>query len=33
MNKNGINKMYFLATQKGIFRGTNKGVHFHFHAG
>ena len=33
MNKNEINKMFNLATQKFIFRGTNRGVHSHFHAG
>ena len=33
MKKNETNKMFNLATQKVIFRGTNRGVHSHFHAG
>ena len=33
MKKNEINKTFNLATQKVIFRGTNRGVHSHFHAG
>ena len=33
MNKNEKNFINYLSTQEAIFRGTNKGVHSHFHAG
>jgi len=33
MNKNEIKLKNYLSTQKAIFRGNNKGVHSHFHAG
>ena len=33
MNKYEINTMFNLATQRYFFRGTNRGVHSHFHAG
>ena len=33
MNKNEINLSNYLSTLEAIFRGTNKGVHSHFHAG
>jgi len=33
MNKNEINFISYLSTQEVILRGTNIGVHSHFHAG
>jgi len=33
MIKNETNFIKYFSTQEAIFRGNNKGVHFHFHAG
>ena len=33
MNKNDINYTINLSTQRLALRGTNRGVHAHFHAG
>ena len=33
MNKNEINNILDLGTQRATLRGTDRGVHSHFHAG